>query len=67
MRRQMFTIILGDRCFRSTFLTKKLLLSYIDIINLIAGFVFFESNSISLAIKCCFPRLLTLSLGEKKD
>ena len=48
MRRQMFTIILGDRnehvgkkyfCFRFTYLTKKLLL-YIYIIYLKAGFVF---------------------------
>ena len=56
MLRQMFTIILGDRgqhvekryfYFRFTYLTKKLLLSYIYIIYLKAGFVFFESNSIS--------------------
>ena len=50
MRRQMFTIFLGDRyqyvgkrhfCFRFTYLTKKILL-YIYILYLKAGFVFFR-------------------------
>ena len=56
MRRQMFTILLGDRgqrvgkryfCFRFKYSTKNILLSYIYIIYLKAGFMFFESNSIS--------------------
>ena len=47
MRRQMFTIILGDRgqhvgkrhfCFRFTYLTKTLLLSYIYTLYLKEGF-----------------------------
>ena len=71
MRRQMLTIILGDRCqhvwkryLRFTYLTKKLLLSYIYIIYLKVGFVFYRIKQYFLSHKMLIPSAIASSCSN---